>query len=354
MGKKGGGQPEAPDPYETAAAESQFNRLDTYAPSGSGVQYGYTDPTTQEFVRGTAPEGSRSAVRQIESDSERQIREILQPAAASFTEKIIGQNVDNMPDAARVKDRGTVAQDIFDRSFSMMAPGIEKSNSRLLTNLQARGIPLGGEAFNDAYGEQQRQTQNTISRLAQDSNIAAGQEQTRQFGLDSSERSNAMNEIMGLMTGNYQPNTNAPSGNAAGINIGGIVGDKYQADMAAYQSNQQQQMSTASTLGSIGAALIKSSVQFKSVEADINQHWAADVVAHMPNKVWNYLPRHAPPGDTGTHIGPMAEDFHAMTGLGRPDHISVVDYLGLMLAALQQSLSRIEILEREAMRGKIH
>lgn len=256
---KGSKAPAAPDPYKTAAAEAQFNRLDTYSPSGSGQRYGYTDPKTGNFVQGVAPEGAQSAVTTVENPYERQIREALQPASVDLTNRVIADNISGMPDAPRAQDRGTVAKSIYDRNLSMIMPGIEKNNSRLLTNLQARGIPVGADAFNDAYGEQTRQTQETLSRLAMDADIAGGQEQSRLFSLDQASRQGAIAELVAAMGGGYNPPSATPSGNAAGVNYSGVVGQKYQADLAQHNANQQAKAQTAGTLGSLGGALLKKS-----------------------------------------------------------------------------------------------
>lgn len=355
MGKSGGSAPPPPNPEKTARAEAQYNRLDTYSPSGSGVRHGYTDESGN-FVQGTPPPRSnyQSAQSYQESDYERQIREMLQPASVDLTERIISDNVDGLPDAARVQDRGDVGQDIFDRAFSMMAPGIEMSNRRLIKNLQARGLPVGGEAFNEAYGEQQRQTQDTIARLAMDADIAAGQEQSRLYGLDAAERGNALNEILGALSGNYNPPTNMPSGSATPINYSGMVSDQYNAQMQQYQAKQQQAASTAGAIGSLGAALIKSTQTAKTVHGGLNGEWAAGVMQAMPLSIWQYTPDQAPAGDTAPHLGPMAEDFKKMTGLGDGQTINVIDYLGLMAGALKHALHRIEILERNASGEEVH
>lgn len=267
--------PTPPDPYKTAAAEAQFNRVNTYSPSGSGVRYGYTDPRTGEFRAGTAPRGAQSAVTTIESPWEKSIREAWQPASVNLAGRIIDDNVTNMPGAPRVGDRGEVAQTIFDRTMSMMQPTIDRGNSRLLTNLQARGIPVGSDAFNEAYGDQVRQTQDTISRLAMDSDMAAGGEQSRQFGLDSAARQGAMSEIIAAMGGGYNPPSNVPSGNVAQSNLSGLIGQQYQAQMAQYTAQQQQQMaqqqmaaqqkaSNMSALGGLaGGLLMKSDRRIK-------------------------------------------------------------------------------------------
>lgn len=320
---KGSKAPAAPDPYKTAQAEAQFNRLDTYSPSGSGVRYGYSVPDmsqvpietitiggrrsgvsggkgggsapTQQykfngqtfdtleaaeqyraslgsgsgFVQGVAPPGYQSAVQQIESPWEKAIREALQPASVDLTNRVIRDTIYNMPDAPRVQDRGDVAKTIFDRSFAMMQPAIEKSNSRLLNNLQARGIPIGSEAFNDAYGEQQTRTQDTISRLAMDADMAAGQEQSRLFGLDQASRQGSIAELVAAMGGNYNPPSATPSGNAQSVNYGGLVGQKYQADMSRYQADQAMAGSTMATLGGLGGAMLLKGGSDRRLKRDI-------------------------------------------------------------------------------------
>ncbi|WP_114962028.1 hypothetical protein [Tritonibacter mobilis] len=345
MGKKGGSAPTPPDPQETAAAEAQFNRLDTYSPSGSGVRYGYTD-ANGNFVQGPPPADQQSAVSYQENPFEQQIRQTLEPASVALTDRVVQDNIYGMPDAPRVQDRSDVASDLFNRTFSLMAPGIDKANERLLTNLQARGLPVGSEAFNDAYGEQQRQTQDTISRLAMDANLNAGSEQSRQFGLDQAERSGAIAELVAAMGGGYNPPNSVPSGNAPGVNYSGLVGQQYQAQLANYQQQQQQGMQTASALGSIGAALIKSTRSAKDVHGYANINGAAKIMANIPLHAWTYKPGEAPFGDHGgQHVGPMAEDFQRMTGLGAPDKIDATDYLGVLSAALQSALHRIAHLE---------
>lgn len=347
MGKKGGSAPKAPDPYETAAAESQFNRLDTYGPTGTGVRYGYTD-ANGNFVQGLAPQGMQSAVQQVEGDFDRQIREMLEPASQALTSRVIADNITGMPDAARVRDRGTVAQDIFDRNLSMMMPEITRGENRLLTNLQARGLPIGSEAFNEAYGAQQRQTQDTISRLAQDANVAAGAEQSRLFSLDSAARQNSIAELVAAMGGGYNPASGVPSGAAPNVNYSGLVGDKYQADLAQYNADRQAGAQTAGAIGSLGGALLmKCTEEAKDVRGALNIVWAAQQIAALPLKVWAYKPEEAPDGDGGhLHVGPMAEQFHDLTGLGDGKTISVIDMVGLLSAAFQFSIHQINSLQK--------
>jgi hypothetical protein len=348
MGKKSSSAPAAPDPDATAKAESQYNRLDTYGPSGGGVRHGYTDPETGAFVQGVTPDGMKAQAAQTyqESPIERRMRQMLEPASLDLTQRVITDNIEGMPDAARVKGRQGVARDIFDRSFSLMAPAIDKANERLITNLQARGLPVGGEAFNDAYGEQVAQTQDTISRLAQDANVAAGQEQSRQFGLDQAQRSSAISELVAAMGGGYNPPSNTPTGSASPVNYSGLVSQQYNAQMGQYNQNQANKMAGATAIGQLGTALLKCTVEAKHVEGPLRNQWAADILSDIPLFVWRYLEGEGPGGETDRHIGPMAEHFAARTGLGDGRAISAIDYFGLLAGALQNALQRVDILER--------
>jgi hypothetical protein len=412
---KGGSSPEPPDPEKTAAAASYWNTYDTYGPDGAGVRHGYTDASGQFVLPGggatagssanNIPRGPASATRgsdrlrqekkylemltrggperladanniprvpagatrgsggsdrlrqakkYVESPTERAIREMLNPASVDFTERMIGDNVENLPDPGRVAGRGNVAQDIFDRNYSMMQPAIEQNNDRLISNLQARGLPVGGEAFNEAYGAQQRETQDTISRLAQDANVGAGQEQSRQLAMDQSVRQNAMSEISALMGGAYQAPSKLPNAGGPNIDYAGMANQQFRAQQANAQQEAQQSQNTAKTIGQIGAALLKSAGDSKAMTGEVDPHWAGNVVQAMPIYEWSYLLGEGPEGDTATHIGPLAEDFHGLTGLSGPRAISVIDYLGLLLAALQGTVNRVEVLENALNNERVH
>lgn len=344
---KGSKAPEAPDPQETAAAEAQFNRVDTFSPSGSGVRYGFTD-AAGNFQMGQPPEGQQSAVKYLESDAERTLREILEPASVDLTNRVISDNIEGMPDAARVRDRSDVSEDIFNRTFSLMSPGIDKANERLLTNLQGRGIPIGSEAFNDAYGEQLTRTQDTIARLAMDADIAAGAEQSREFGLDQAVRSSAIAEIVAAMGGGYNPPNSVPSGAVTPVNYGNMVGGQYQAELAQYQQQQNNQLYAATALGNAGVALMKCTAHAKDIHGRTVIEDAAQVIEKIPVYTWNYKPSERPHGDKGMrHVGPMAEDFAQLTGLGSSHEIDAIDFFGVLTAALQCALKRIADLEAE-------
>ena len=74
----------------------------------------------------------------------------------------------------------------------------------------------------------------------------------------------------------------------------------------------------------------------------VNPREVLDKVAAMPVTRWNFKE-----DATTTHLGPMAQDFHAAFGLGEDDrHITTVDADGVALAAIQGLNQKLE--EREA------
>lgn len=255
MAKKGGSAPEAPDPRETASAEAQFNRLDTYSPSGGGMRYGYTD-ASGKFSPGLAPEGQQSAQTYVESPYEKAIRQRLEPASVSLVDRIATDDISGMPAAPRAQDFNGLADQLFKAGYDRMQPAFQNENDRMLANLQARGIPVGSEAFGDAYRQQQQGVNDALSDLTTRATTAAGAEQSRRFGLDSASRSGAIAELVAAMGGNYNPPTSLPNGQAPNIDYSGLVGQKYQADTAQYNARQQQQGATMGALGSLGGALL--------------------------------------------------------------------------------------------------
>lgn len=225
-------RPEAPNPYTMARADYRYNNFDTHGADGSGTRYGYTD-RNGVFRRGTPPRGTQAAVRQIEGTGDRRQRELMEGGAFRTARGIlgaplarrpgapnlVGRNGYSMPtlptlgrtrltdrlnrtdlggirlhgrkinnDELQARDRSDVADDVYERGISLLEPQIEKSGNQLLESLQARGLPIGGDAFNDAYGSHTRETQGTLARLALDANIEAGDEQSREFALDQAGR----------------------------------------------------------------------------------------------------------------------------------------------------------------------
>ena len=100
-------------------------------------------------------------------------------------------------------------------------------------------------------------------------------------------------------------------------------------------------LSTAGNMTILGALTQGSD---RNSKADIEGVDPAEVlakVAGLPIATWRYK------DDQATHVGPMAQDFHAAFGLGADDkHIAPADMAGLGLAAIQAL--KAEVAEKEA------
>jgi hypothetical protein len=81
--------------------------------------------------------------------------------------------------------------------------------------------------------------------------------------------------------------------------------------------------------------------------APVNTATVLDAVAALELSTWQY--RH---NGGATHMGPMAEEFHAAFGLGADDeHIATVDADGVAFAAIQGLVERLDT-ENEALRAE--
>ncbi len=123
----------------------------------------------------------------------------------------------------------------------------------------------------------------------------------------------------------------------------------------ATQASQAIQVGTNSTNGNgafltIGGTWTNTSSRKKKEDfSDINGLELLQKIQKMPVQKWKYK------GTNEYHIGPVAEDFYKLFGLGTDDKgISTVDPAGIALAAIQeqqkiieQLLKRLEVLEKK-------
>ena len=90
--------------------------------------------------------------------------------------------------------RSGIEQDVFNRELGLLNPELQRQRETLETNLANRGIPLGSQAYNDAVNRLERSQGEQLSRLAQQARVTAGQEASRQFGMQSTARGQQFGE----------------------------------------------------------------------------------------------------------------------------------------------------------------
>ena len=90
--------------------------------------------------------------------------------------------------------RRQVTQSVFDRQLGLLQPEFTRQRDQLEQNLADRGLPIGGEAYNQAIDRLERQQGEQRQRLAQQADVAGGQEASRLFNMASSARGQLFRE----------------------------------------------------------------------------------------------------------------------------------------------------------------
>ena len=78
--------------------------------------------------------------------------------------------------------------------MGLLQPEFTRQRDQLEQNLADRGLPIGGEAYNQAVDRLDRQQGEQQQRLAQQADVAGGQEASRLFNMASSARGQLFRE----------------------------------------------------------------------------------------------------------------------------------------------------------------
>jgi len=100
------------------------------------------------------------------------------------------------------------------------------------------------------------------------------------------------------------------------------------------------------TVTANGVVLTSSRTKKQDI-APVDEDGLLDKVLQLPIQSWRY----SDPDLDAAHIGPMAEDFHEVFGLGDGRHLDLIDTTGITIAALQAATNeyrgRLSYLDRE-------
>jgi len=86
----------------------------------------------------------------------------------------------------------------------------------------------------------------------------------------------------------------------------------------------------------IGAAGAMSDRNLKENITEISDEKILEKLSELPVTTWNYI------GDDKQHIGPMAQDFQEMFGIGDGKTINLMDAIGILIAANKALLKKLE------------
>ena len=287
------------------------------------------------------------------------------PAAASAPEppgyaEMLAGNLQAVEDA------------LYGRAASRLDPAFAQREDRLRQTLANRGLPLGyqgageftganaeldqlardrSDAYNDAIyraiggagAEQSRMIGDVLRVQGQDfsQGLAAAQlanaARAQNFGENQAVRNQQLQELASLFGAQFAPQPTYV--NVPGVDVGQYYQMLQNAQMQNAQNAQAGKGGATQLAGNLAAAaILKSSRDWKTDIADAPD--ALPLLRRLAVLSWVY--RHE--AET-RHVGPMAEDWKDVTGLGDGKTIHLVDAIGLLIKAVQELAARVEILE---------
>jgi hypothetical protein len=319
MGKK---QPQAPDPAATAAAQGQWNSftaqqqqalnmVDQSSPWGS-LNYSQTgtqtiiDPNGKEvqvprYLATTNLSPEQQAIFDHTQQAENNLATIANEQSAR-----VGQLL-NDPFSYNNQDAENWA---FDLASQRILPQQDQNRKALENQLVNSGIRRGTAAWDSEMGRLTNANTDQMNQLA-----LTGRNQG--FNEALAQRNQPLNEIIGLMSGSQIQNPNAtfaqsPQSGVAGVDYTGLVNQKYQSDMNAYNAK----------MGAIGGALggLFSMFRFSDERLKENVQEVGETKSGQPIYTYNYK------GDKTPQMGVMAQETPGEAVGMHPSGFLMVDY----------------------------
>lgn len=222
----GGKTPFTADPKQTAAEQELLSRFNIEG-GGLGRRFFSKD------------ESGREVLNIEETPFQQQQRAKRESLASSFLTSLEGGDDRFAAESKRIGDL------TFERGLSRLEPFIEKRRRQTNVGLATRGLPVGSEARSDTLAELGRDESDRLTSLAQTSELAAGQEQSRLRNL-------ASREALGFFGGEFEGIDPGLFSGVANVDRAGIIqrGDQLRLARAGQEATRQN-----TQLGSIGDAI---------------------------------------------------------------------------------------------------
>lgn len=294
--------PKAPDPFEIIAAQGRENRVNEIGPSGSTIYS--KDPTTGVWT------ANRSFSPELQGLYNQQVG-MMQGDPNAYNEQ--------------------VANAMYGRQRTMLDPLFDQQNRALEQKLADQGLPIGSEAYGGEWDRNQRMQNEAYGQAQQGATLAG-----TQVGMQ--QRQNEFNQMAALL-GGQQVGPTAP------IDVTGPYNSQYQGQLNSVNSananaaqRNAQTTSGAASLASLLVALMCSK-EYKENNEQISHEKTLENIEALPVEKWTYI------HDGSEHIGPYAEDFQELFGLGNGKEIPIVDAFGVCLSAIKALTARVKQLE---------
>ena len=253
--------PPAPDPKATAQAQAGMN-IDTAQANqltnavnqvdafGNRLDYSQDGFRTFTNLDGKQISIPSLTATQTLSPEQARLRDLNQQTQQNIAQIGVDQSqrIGSLLGSPINLSNDAVESRLMDLGTRRLNPQFARDEEALRTRLINSGIRQGSEAWNAEMGQFDQRRNDAMNQL-----LLSGRGQAINEIL--TERNQPINEVSALMSGSQvqQPSfTNAPQGQVAGVDYTGLVRDKYNADMAAFNARNA---SRNSLLGNIGSAV---------------------------------------------------------------------------------------------------
>lgn len=310
MGKKSSA-PKAPDPKETAAAQTgtnvttalanaQLNNVNQYGPDGS-VTYTTTggqtfrDPSTgasyyvPQYNQYTTLSPQQQAIKNESDAAELNLGKTANQQSA-FLKDYLGQPVDLSNEAVDkyINDHYT---DDFNKQQN-------QQQTALQTNLSNQGVKLGSAAYTNAMNDF------STARASAYDNLY-GNQRSNAVATILAQRNQPLNEISALLGGSQVQTPTFGAGTNQGsiptTDYAGLVQQDYQNRLGVYNQQQAQKQSLLGGLFGLGGSLL--SLSDERAKKNIKP-----VGKLMGHKLYEYEYKEGAGQAPGKHIGVMAQE----------------------------------------------
>lgn len=301
--KKAPEMPAAPDYIALIKEQARQNRVDTKSPYGSQT-YEQTPDGRWTSTTSFAPEVQGLLDRQL---------------------NLAGTGTGN-------KDYGQYQDMAMAMARRQLDPVYDRQHQRFEQTMANRGTPVGSEIYSDGY----RDLSDAESKAYQDAAFNA-----LQFGAGLRSQDDARTQqdynMLASVLGNVQGQPTQP------LDVMGPFGAQQQTIQNNYNQQLARQQQGASnfwnTAGTVGAAFVASDPDIKESKTPIDTAKVLASVEQLDVERWKYI------GIDREHIGPYADQFRDLFGVGDGKTINLIDVCGVLLASVQALTARIKQLE---------
>lgn len=259
-------------------------------------------------------------------------------------EKKLSETALNYDTAGRRDEAGAAARAGVEResaaqglaqSRALGRAGISMSSGRALTLDNARRLNV---AKASAGADRSARNQVEATGMSLVDNVAKTGRGLVSGGLQAASLALNGGQAAGGALGGQQATYNASLSPSMGLyagavnannSAGNIYGNMAQTQLQSNSADAAGMSGLGSLVGTLGSAYLLSSRKAKDEVGDVDTKAALESVVRTPVKAWRYK------GDDEVRIGPMAEDVHESTGLGKSHRLDIATELGTLRAAVQ-------------------